>query len=104
MNTQTSYDRVVEEYVRRIYDELQYKPLELQLLDCFAESVRGVGPACDMGCGPRHVVRDLRERGVQVCGIDLSPGMIESVPRFTRSSTAGSSRSNANSAGTWGWG
>src|SRR4029434_7985732 len=72
---QTSFDLVADEYVRRIFDELQHKPLDRQLLDRFAASVREVGPACDMGCGPGHVARYLHERGVQVCGIDLSPAM-----------------------------
>jgi SAM-dependent methyltransferase len=74
---QTSFDLIADEYVRRIFDELQHKPLDRQLLDRFAASVREVGPACDMGCGPGHVARYLHERGVQVCGIDLSPAMVE---------------------------
>jgi hypothetical protein len=44
VDTQTSYDRVADEYVRRIFDELQRKPLDRQLLDRFAASVRHVGP------------------------------------------------------------
>ena len=40
---QTSYDLVTDEYVRRIFDELQHKPLDRKLLDRFAASVRGVG-------------------------------------------------------------
>jgi SAM-dependent methyltransferase len=74
---QTSFDLVADEYVRRIFDELQHKPLDRQLLDRFAASVREVGPACDMGCGPGHVARYLHERGVQICGIDLSSAMVE---------------------------
>jgi hypothetical protein len=31
-NLQASYDRVAEEYARRIFDELQYKPPDRQLL------------------------------------------------------------------------
>lgn len=80
---QASYDRVADEYVRRIFDELQHKPLDRQLLDRFAESVRDVGPACDMGCGPGHVARYLHERGVQVCGVELSQGMVEQARRLT---------------------
>jgi SAM-dependent methyltransferase len=75
-HVQSSYDRVADEYVRRIYDELQHKPLDRQLLDRFADSVRAAGPACDMGCGPGQVARYLHERGAQVCGVDLSPEMI----------------------------
>jgi SAM-dependent methyltransferase len=82
LNTQTSYDRVADEYVRRIYDELQHKPLDRQLLNRFAASVRDTGPACDMGCGPGQIARYLREQGVQVCGIDLSPEMIERARRL----------------------
>ena len=80
---QTSYDRVADEYVRRIFDELQHKPLDRQLLDRFAASVRDAGPARDMGCGPGHVARYLHERGVKVCGIDLSPEMIDRARRLT---------------------
>ena len=80
---QTSYDQVADEYVRRIFDELQHKPLDRQLLDRFAASVRDVGPACDMGCGPGHVARYLYERDVQVCGVDLSPAMVEQARRLT---------------------
>jgi SAM-dependent methyltransferase len=80
---QNSYDRVADEYVRRIFDELQHKPLDRQLLDRFAASVRDVGPACDMGCGPGHVARYLHGHGIQVCGIDLSPAMVERACRLT---------------------
>ena len=77
MNTQSSYDAVADEYVRRIFDELQHKPLDRLLLDRFAASVRGTGPACDMGCGPGQVARYLHERGVAVCGVDLSSAMVK---------------------------
>jgi ubiquinone/menaquinone biosynthesis C-methylase UbiE len=73
----STYDAVADEYVRRIFGELQHKPMDRQLLDRFADSVRGGGPACDIGCGPGNVARYLHERGVPVCGIDLSPGMVE---------------------------
>jgi ubiquinone/menaquinone biosynthesis C-methylase UbiE len=74
---QSSYDRVADEYARHIYDELRHKPLDRQLLDRFADRVRGTGIACDLGCGPGQVARYLSERKVEICGVDLSPGMIE---------------------------
>ena len=80
---QASYDLITEEYVRRIFEELQHKPLDRQLLDRFAASVCDVGPACDMGCGPGQVARYLHERGVDVCGVDLSPAMVERARRLT---------------------
>jgi SAM-dependent methyltransferase len=76
-NTQISYDRLADEYVRRIYDELQHKPLDRQLLDEFAARLKGKGSVCDLGCGPGHVARYLREHGVQVCGLDLSSELVE---------------------------
>ena len=72
-----SYDRVAEEYTRRIADELQHKPLDRELLDRFAKQTRGRGDVCDMGCGPGHVARYLRDAGVSVFGLDLSPNMLE---------------------------
>jgi SAM-dependent methyltransferase len=72
----TTYDLVAEEYVRRIFDELEHKPLDRDLLDRLAARVQGIGPVCDMGCGPGHVARYLHDRGVQVTGIDLSTVMV----------------------------
>jgi SAM-dependent methyltransferase len=81
-NAQNSYDLVAEEYTKRIYGELAGKPLDRQLLDRFADTVQGLGLACDLGCGPGHVARYLHDRGVHICGIDLSPGMIEQARRL----------------------
>jgi SAM-dependent methyltransferase len=75
-DVQSGYDLVADEYARRIYDELQHKPLDCRLLDRFAENVRNTGVACDLGCGPGHVARYLHGCGIPVCGMDLSPGMI----------------------------
>ncbi len=74
---QSSYDVVADEYARHIYDELRHKPLDRQLLDRFANRVRDMGLACDLGCGPGQVARYLHDRGVAACGVDLSAGMIE---------------------------
>ena len=79
----TSYDHVADEYVRRIFDELKHKPFDRQMLDRFAMSVREIGPACDMGCGPGHVARYLHEHGVQVCGVDLSQVMVDRARQLT---------------------
>jgi SAM-dependent methyltransferase len=75
-DVQAAYDIVADEYVRRIFDELKDKPLDCRLLDRFAENVRGRGLICDLGCGPGHVARFLHERGVMICGVDLSPEMV----------------------------
>jgi SAM-dependent methyltransferase len=72
-----TYDRVVDDYVENVFDELKDKPLDRQLLDRFALRVRRLGTACDLGCGPGHVARYLHERGAAVRGIDLSPEMVK---------------------------
>jgi SAM-dependent methyltransferase len=73
-----SYDAVVDEYVRLIFHELEHKPFDRGLLDRFASSIRSNGTVADIGCGPGHVGRYLHERGVRICGVDLSAGMVES--------------------------
>jgi ubiquinone/menaquinone biosynthesis C-methylase UbiE len=81
---QSSYDTVADEYVQRIFGELQHKPLDRQLLDRFAANVKQIGPpACDMGCGPGQVARYLHEQGLPICGVDLSSAMIERARRLT---------------------
>lgn len=77
-----SYDRVAREYATRFSGELAYKPLDRRLLDRFAATVRGLGPVCDLGCGPGHVARYLYERGVPAVGVDLSPVMVEEARRL----------------------
>jgi SAM-dependent methyltransferase len=71
-----SYDRLSEEYARRIFGELAHKPLDRELLDRFARETRR-GVVCDVGCGPGHVARHLHDAGADAMGLDLSPRMIE---------------------------
>ncbi len=71
-----SYDRLADEYTRRIASELQHKPFDRELLDRFAAVVAGRGDVCDMGCGPGHVARYLHDAGTTVFGLDLSPRMV----------------------------
>ncbi|HZU45440.1 MAG TPA: class I SAM-dependent methyltransferase [Terriglobales bacterium] len=71
-----SYDNIADEYARRISDELRHKPIDRELLDRFANEVRGRGDVCDMGCGPGHVARYLKDAGVSVFGLDVSREML----------------------------
>ena len=71
------YDKLAQEYSRRIYDELRHKPLDRALLDRFVKAVKGHGDVCDMGCGPGQVARYLHDKGLSVFGLDLSPAMLE---------------------------
>jgi SAM-dependent methyltransferase len=73
----SSYDHVAQQYAETFFGELSRKPADRQLLDAFAARVRHRGPVCDVGCGPGHVARYLKDRGVEVCGVDLSAAMVQ---------------------------
>lgn len=77
LSIRNDYDRLAEEYARRIFDELQGKPLDRELLNRFAADVNGRGDVCDIGCGPGHVARYLHDAGTTIFGLDLSPGMLK---------------------------
>jgi ubiquinone/menaquinone biosynthesis C-methylase UbiE len=81
-HVQSTYDVLAEEYARRIYSELEHKPVDRKFLDQFAERVRNAGVTCDLGCGPGQVARYLHERKVRVCGMDLSERMLACARRL----------------------
>jgi SAM-dependent methyltransferase len=75
---QSDYDRVASQYALNLFNELEGKPIDRNLLDDFAERLRGKGTVCDVGCGPGHIASYLWGRGLpDICGLDLSPAMVE---------------------------
>ena len=74
---EASYDQVAQQYTEAFFEELSRKPFDRHLLNNFAERIRGRGLVCDLGCGPGHVARYLKDRGVEVCGVDLSAAMVD---------------------------
>lgn len=77
-----NYDRLAEEYASHLFDELAKKPFDRKALNRFAAEVRSLGDVCDLGCGPGHIARYLRDAGTNVFGLDLSPRMIEEARRL----------------------
>ena len=71
------YDAVSRAYLDKFLHELDHKPFDREVLDGFADLVRGSGAVADVGCGPGQITRYLHDRGVDIRGIDLSPEMIE---------------------------
>jgi SAM-dependent methyltransferase len=70
------YDKVAKHYAEHFYDELSQKPFDREQLDRFAESMQDGGRVYEIGCGPGQIARYLKDRGVDVFGLDLSSEMI----------------------------
>ena len=71
-----AYDCVAKHYVDEFFDELSRKPFDRDLLDRFAKEVHGAGPVWEIGCGPGQIARYLKDRGVDMFGLDLSKEMV----------------------------
>jgi SAM-dependent methyltransferase len=59
-------------------------PMDRAMLGVFAELVRSsgiAGPVADLGCGSGRVTAHLRDLGLPVFGVDLSPAMVELAKR-----------------------
>ncbi len=74
---QRSYDAVAAEFAQRNADSLEKRPADRRLLDQFATALRGAGPCVDLGCGPGFGTRYLKDRGVDILGIDISAAMLK---------------------------
>jgi SAM-dependent methyltransferase len=77
--TRTAYDTVAVDYARLVDGMLDGAengaPVDRAVLGLFAGMVDG--PVADVGCGPGRVSAHLDKLGVDVFGVDLSPGMVE---------------------------
>ncbi|MCF3963391.1 class I SAM-dependent DNA methyltransferase [Streptomyces fuscigenes] len=81
-----SYDRVADNYADMVrttgMGDIRRHPWLKASIDAFADTVDGLGPVLDVGCGPGTVTAYLAERGLDVSGVDLSPRMIENARRL----------------------
>jgi SAM-dependent methyltransferase len=75
-HTRSSYNALVGGYVERFAPAPADNPVDRALLTLFAELALA-GPVADVGCGPGRVTAFLHKLGLDVFGVDLSPGMIE---------------------------
>ncbi|GAA0564223.1 class I SAM-dependent methyltransferase [Paractinoplanes ferrugineus] len=74
IKTRLAYDTVAADYHVLLEGELSRSTWERLVLAGFAERVDG--RVADVGCGPGRITAYLAKLGVDVQGIDLSPGMI----------------------------
>lgn len=75
--TRTAYDTVADLYAETHRDALDDNPWDRAMLSAFAELVGKTGPVGDLGCGPGRVTGHLASLGLDVFGVDLSPGMVD---------------------------
>ncbi|MFR9775030.1 class I SAM-dependent DNA methyltransferase [Micromonospora sp. MS34] len=74
--TRAAYDTVAVDYARLIPDVVE-GPLDRGMLTAFAELVGPGRPVLEVGCGTGRITAHLARLGLDVSGVDLSPGMIE---------------------------
>ncbi|MGI8309026.1 class I SAM-dependent methyltransferase [Saccharopolyspora hattusasensis] len=77
--TADAYDAVAVLYTEYVRNALGGLALDRAVLAAFAELARNTsaGHVAELGCGPGHMTAHLRELGLDVFGIDLSPVMID---------------------------
>ena len=73
-----AYDTVAEDYAAYLPDTRAEAPLDLAMVDAFADAVTSGDDAqvLDAGCGAGRMSRYLAERGCLVEGVDLSSSMV----------------------------
>lgn len=77
--TQQGYDAVAEDYARLLPGLNAETTLDIAMIDDFADrcAAASLGPVLDAGCGAGRVSAHLSARGLDVFGVDLSPGMVD---------------------------
>jgi SAM-dependent methyltransferase len=75
--TRAAYDTVAVSYEQMLRDLLAASPWDRAMLDTFAELVGPAAAVADLGCGPGRITGYLAGLGLDVFGVDLSPGMID---------------------------
>jgi ubiquinone/menaquinone biosynthesis C-methylase UbiE len=79
VTTQPGYDELAQLYDETFPDGYS-SSLERRAVAAFADEVLAsdlAGPVVDVGCGTGHVTHDLASAGLEVVGVDPSPGMLE---------------------------
>ncbi|MHB1535327.1 MAG: class I SAM-dependent methyltransferase [Acidimicrobiales bacterium] len=79
LDTRATYDTVASDYAGLLPDLLAETSLDRAMLATFAELTltAALGPVADLGCGTGRVAAHLHSLGVEVFGVDLSPGMVD---------------------------
>lgn len=81
--TRQAYDTVAEDYAERLPGLDAESALDIAMIDDFAArcAAGSPGTVLDAGCGTGRVSAYLSARGLDVSGVDLSPGMLAAARR-----------------------
>jgi SAM-dependent methyltransferase len=107
--TRAGYDAIAVDYAKYFENELEARPLDRAMLAAFAELVRADGPVLEVGSGPGNVTAYLHAQGLDVSGVDLSPGMVAVArrahpgPRFDQGSMTALDVTDGALAGVVAW-
>ncbi|EME52414.1 class I SAM-dependent DNA methyltransferase [Amycolatopsis decaplanina] len=76
--TRTAYDTVAADYAELLRDHLAGSTWDRAMLGTYAELVQaaGGGRVAEIGCGPGRITEHLHNLGLDIHGVDLSPGMV----------------------------
>ncbi|WP_017625266.1 class I SAM-dependent methyltransferase [Nocardiopsis chromatogenes] len=74
--TADAYDGLADLYADHARGALACLPLDRAVISAFADLVRGAGPVIELGSGSGEVTGHLRDLGLDVCGVDLSPALV----------------------------
>lgn len=82
-SVRAAYDAVAGDFAAWLPDTRAEAGLDLAVLDHLVAEVAGSGggPVLDAGCGAGRITRYLADRGCDVEGVDLSPGMVATARR-----------------------
>ncbi len=77
--TRQGYNAIAADYARSLPMLNAETTLDVAMIDDFADrcAAAQLGPVLDAGCGTGRVSAHLAARGLEVSGVDLSPGMVE---------------------------
>ncbi len=73
----SAYDKAAQRYAAELWDELDGKPFDRQMLRWFAEHVPAGETILEIGAGPGEVSAFLSRLGATCLATDLSPEMVE---------------------------
>lgn len=76
---QRAYDAMASVYHEHLPDLRAEQPVDRAMIGAFVEHARVLDPPAvlDAGCGTGRLVSTLQAGGLEVTGVDLSPGMLD---------------------------